>query len=125
MGPTGVDLQTGFTLRHVNGSISVCSCSLTARTPAELTVSGSLGSVRMNTMFHRATSITVSTEALTRTIATPYLGNGYVHEAIEAGRCLRHGLLESDGMPLDETLALMGVLDDIRAQIGLRYAADE
>jgi hypothetical protein len=58
-----------------------------------------------------------------RTIATPFLGNGYVHEIIEAQRCWHAGLLESPGMTLDETLALMGVLDDIRAQIGLRYAA--
>jgi hypothetical protein len=28
-------------------------------------------------------------------------------------------------MPLDETLALMGVLDTIRAQINLSYRADE
>ncbi len=86
----------------------LCSCSLKARTPAQLTVSGTLGYVRMNTMFHRATSITIATAAGTRTTDTPYLGNGYVHEAIEAGQCLRAGLLESSGMPLDKTLALMG-----------------
>lgn len=125
MGPTGVDLQTAFSLRHEGGGMSLCSCSLKARTPAELTVAGTLGHVRMNTMFHRATTITVATEGGTRTIATPYLGNGYVHEAIEAGRCLRAGLLESGAMPLDETVALMGVLDTIRAQIGLRYPADD
>ena len=125
MGPTGVDLQTLFSLRHADGGMSLCSCSLTARTPAELTVSGPLGHVRMNTMFHRTTSITVSTEAGTRTIDTPYLGNGYVHEALEAGRCLRTGLLESDVMPLDETVTLMAVLDTIREQIGLRYPADD
>ena len=104
--------------------MSVCSCSLRARTPAELTVSGSLGQVRMNTMFHRAQSVTVTTADGARTIATPYLGNGYVHEAMEVGRCLKEGLLESPGMPLDETLHLMGVLDTIRGQIGLRYSAD-
>ncbi len=64
-------------------------------------------------------------EGGTRTIDTPYLGNGYVHEAVEVGRCLRAGLLESEGMPLDESVALMGVMDDIRAQIGLRYVADD
>jgi predicted dehydrogenase len=125
MGPTGVDLQTAFSMRHAGGGMSLCSCSLTARTPAELTVSGTLGHVRMNTMFHRTTSVTVAVDGGTRTIATPYLGNGYVHEAIEAGRCLRAGLLESEAMPLDETVALMGVLDTIRAQIGLRYRADD
>ncbi len=125
MGPTGVDIQTAFSLRHEGGGMSLCSCSLKARTPAELTVSGTLGHVRMNTMFHRTTSITVVTEQGARTIDTPYLGNGYVHEAIEAGQCLRAGLLESSAMPLDETLALMGVLDTIRGQIGLRYPADD
>ncbi|EKU83496.1 Gfo/Idh/MocA family protein [Massilia timonae] len=125
MGPTGVDVQTGFTLKHEGGAMSVCSCSFLARSPAELTVSGERGQVRMNTMFHRATSVTVKLEdGSERTIETPYLGNGYVHEAIEAQRCWRQGLLESPSMTQDETLALMGVMDEIRRQIGLRYAAD-
>ena len=79
MGPTGVDLQTAFTLRHEGGGMSICSCSLKARTPAELTIAGELGHVRMNTMFHRTDRVTVRTEKGERTVATPYLGNGYVH----------------------------------------------
>ena len=35
--------------------------------------------------------------------------------------CLRAGKLESDVMPLDETLAIMRTLDHIRAQWGLKY----
>jgi predicted dehydrogenase len=126
MGPTGVDVQTGFTLKHEGGAMSVCSCSFQARTPGELTVSGSRGHIRMNTMFHRARSITVALEdGSTRTIDTPYLGNGYMHEAIEAQRCFLNGAIESPGMTHDETLALMGVMDEIRRQIGLHYVADE
>ena len=125
MGPTGVDVQTGFTMKHADGGMSVCSCSFQARTPGELTVSGSRGHIRMNTMFHRARSLTVALEdGSTRTIDTPYLGNGYVHEVIEAQRCFRQGLIESPGMTHAETLALMGVMDEIRRQIGLRYEAD-
>jgi predicted dehydrogenase len=125
MGPTGVDIHTGFTLRHTSGALSICSCSLRARTPAELTVAGEFGHIRMNTMFHRATSISVVlADGTSRTVPTPYLGNGYVHEAIEAGRCLREGLLESPGMTVSDTLALVGVLDTIRGQIGLHYPAD-
>jgi len=126
MGPTGVDVQTGFTLKHAGGAMAVCSCSFQARTPGELTVSGSRGHIRMNTMFHRARSITVVLDdGSTRTIDTPYLGNGYVHEAIEAQRCFLNGAIESPGMTHDETLALMGVMDEIRRQIGLTYAADD
>jgi len=125
MGPTGVDVQTGFTLKHEGGGMSVCSCSLLARTPAELTVAGARGHVRMNTRFHCATSVTVTLDdGTSRTIDTPYLGNGYVHEAIEAQRCWQAGLLESPVMTQRETLALMGVMDEIRRQIGLRYEAD-
>jgi len=125
MGPTGVDVQTGFTLKHEGGGMSVCSCSFQARTPGELTVSGSRGHIRMNTMFHRARSITVSLDdGSTRTIDTPYLGNGYVHEVIEAQRCFREGLIESPSMTHAETLALMEVMDEVRRQIGLVYAAD-
>ena len=125
MGPTGVDVQTGFTLKHEGGGMSVCSCSFQARTPGELTVSGSRGHIRMNTMFHRARSITVSLDdGSTRTIDTPYLGNGYADEVIEAQRCFREGLIESPGMTHAETLALMDVMDEVRRQIGLVYAAD-
>jgi predicted dehydrogenase len=126
MGPTGVDIQTGFTLMHEGGGMSACSCSLQARTPCELTVSGERGHIRMNTMFHRAQSITVTLDdGSSRTIDTPYLGNGYVHEAIEAQRCFTAGLTESPGMTLDETLALMGVMDEVRRQVGLTYVSDE
>jgi len=126
MGATGVDLNTGFILRHEGGGVSACACSVTAHTPVELTVSGPGGFIRMNTRFHHAQSITVNpADGAARTIATPFLGNGYVHEAIEAQRCWHAGLIESPGMTHAETLALMHVLDDIRAQIGLRYAADD
>ncbi|MFL6711139.1 MAG: Gfo/Idh/MocA family protein [Massilia sp.] len=125
MGPTGVDVQTGFVLKHDNGAISSCACSLTARTPCELTISGPHGHVRMNSRFHETTSITVALEDGTAyTVPTPYLGNGYVHEILEAQRCWREGLIESPGMTHAETLALMGLMDEMRSQIGLRYPAD-
>ncbi|HEX8404008.1 MAG TPA: gfo/Idh/MocA family oxidoreductase, partial [Duganella sp.] len=59
-----------------------------------------------------------------RTVTLPRSGNGYTHEAQEVGRCIRAGLIESPVMPHAETLNIMGTLDDIRAQIGLRYSAD-
>jgi hypothetical protein len=39
--------------------------------------------------------------------------------------CVRKGKLESDVMPLDESLSIMKTLEAIRQQWGLRYAADE
>jgi len=125
LGETGVDLGTGFSMRHRGGALSVSSCSLRGRTPCELHICGSLGSIRMDSMFHMARSLTVTgSDGGRRRIATPFLGNGYVHEALAAGDALRAGLLEHPLMSHEDTLAGMRVLDEIRAQIGLRYAAD-
>ena len=57
-------------------------------------------------------------------VERPYEGNGYQFEAAHAMQCLRDGLTESPVMPLDETLAIMRVMDRVREQIGMRYACD-
>jgi predicted dehydrogenase len=125
MGETGVDLTTAFTMKHAGGTLSICSCSMRARSGSEMTVSGTKGSVRMHRMFHLATRVTVDlVDGSSRTVETPYLGNGYTHEAIEAGRCLREGAIEHPLMTHEDTLGLMGLLDTIRKQIGLRYPSD-
>jgi predicted dehydrogenase len=125
IGPTGVDLQTVFTLRHAGGALSACACSIKARTPVLLTLGGSKGHLRIDAPFFRPPSVTVTTaDGEARTVATPYLGNGYVHEALEAQRCWLAGELESPRMTHEQTLALMGVLDEIRGQIGLRYPGE-
>jgi hypothetical protein len=114
-----------FTLRHAGGALSTCACSLKARTPGLLTVSGRRGQLRLDAPFHRAPTLTLMLDdEPPRVIPTPYLGNGYVHEAIEAQRCWRAGLIESPAMTHEQTLHLMGVLDQIRAQTGVRYPGD-
>lgn len=129
MATTGVDLQTMFTLLHEGGGMSSCSCSLRARTPTELTISGDKGFVRLHDRFHSTEKISVTlvdgAARSERTLTIPRSGNGYTHEAQEVVRCMRAGLIESPVMPHEETLAIMGVLDTIRGQIGLRYGADQ
>ena len=53
------------------------------------------------------------------------IGRGYGNEIAEVGRCLRAGLRESPWVPHEQTLTLMRQLDAVRAQIGVRYAADD
>lgn len=46
---------------------------------------------------------------------------GYAFEAEEVGRCLIQGLKESPVIPLAESLSILKLLDQIRAQWGLKY----
>jgi predicted dehydrogenase len=55
------------------------------------------------------------------TIAPPVVGNGFNYQIDEVARCIAAGKRESDIMPLDETLSIMKLLDDIRKQWGLKY----
>lgn len=125
MGPSGVDLQTAFSLRHRDGGVSSCVCSIRAHSPTEMTLSGTLGHIRLHPHFFQAQMLTIArSDGASRTVEFPHIGSGYAYEAQEVMRCLRAGLIESPLMTHEETLDLMEVLDTIRGQIGLGYAAD-
>jgi predicted dehydrogenase len=125
LAPTGVDTQASFVLQHEGGALSACSCSLNARTPTTLTICGDKGFLRLHGRFHHTERFTIGlNDGSEREFHFPRIGNGYAHEAMEVGRCLREGMLESAAMPLHETVHLMGVLDELRAQIGVRYRVD-
>ena len=51
-------------------------------------------------------------------------GQGFEYEIQEVVDCLKQGKLESDVMPLDETLSIMQTMDAIRRKIGLVYDND-
>lgn len=125
LGQTGVDEQTGFTLRHAGGGIASGFCSLRASTPMEATLFGEAGSIRLHSPFYNCARLTLARHGQPpHTVDVPYQGNGYRYEVEEVNRCLRAGLAESPRMPLADTLASMAALDAIRAMIGVRYPGE-
>lgn len=122
LGATNVDEQAGMILGYSGGQMAVLSTAIRTTTPMEALISGTEGQIRIHSLFWRPTRLTVSVYGKeTNEIDMPLVGNGYNYEAQEVARCLRTGLLESDVMPLDETLAIMKTMDELRAQWGLRY----
>jgi hypothetical protein len=51
-------------------------------------------------------------------------GNGYGPEIEEVERCLRAGLLQSPLIPHADTIAILGILDDARAAVGVVYPGE-
>jgi len=121
IGETGVDEQTAVVFGYPGGELALLSCAIRTRTPQDAIILGTDGSIRIQPPFWHATTATLSVGGKEETVECAYEGNGYNCEAAEVMRCLREGKLESDTMPLDETLAVMGTMDEIRAQIGLKY----
>ena len=128
LGPTGVDVHTVFNMRHAGGQWSQGMSSLRATTPCRATVLGTRGRIDVEPPFYAAQRLRVvrgmAEDSPTELVDLPWRGNRYVAQVEEVQRCLRAGLLESPGMPLDETIALVGWMDEMRAQIGLRYPGE-
>lgn len=123
---TGVDMQCSVSLVHPSGALANFVATLRADPPRDAVIAGSEGWIRIHPPLNEPETLSRGTSGtIEETIHLPHLGNGYPHEAIEVMECLRNGKLESDIMPLDESLTIMHTLDDIRAQWGLRYAADD
>ncbi len=122
LGETGVDEQTAVISIHEGGRLSVSCTAVRTNTPHEAIVFGTEGWIRIDRTWWGSNGLTLGARGKADAhFDTPMISNGYNYEADEVARCLRAGKLESDIMPLDETLALMKTMDDVRAQIGLKY----
>ncbi|MFQ3568169.1 MAG: Gfo/Idh/MocA family oxidoreductase [Aggregatilineales bacterium] len=126
LGATGVDEQAAMIFGYNDGALALLSCAITVMTPMEATITGERGMIRLPANWWMPQECILSLEDEPEQVfELPFTGNGYNYEALEVMRCLREGLLESPIMPLDETLALMQTLDNIRSQWGLRYPEEE
>ncbi|MCS6828284.1 MAG: Gfo/Idh/MocA family oxidoreductase [Caldilinea sp.] len=122
LGATGIDENTGVLFGFPDGEVAVLYTSMRTNTPQEAVILGDVGSIRIHSPWWVGDTLTLQRAFGEREeIRRPYLANGYSHEAIEVANCVRAGKLESDVMPLDESVRIMAIMDEIRAQIGMKY----
>jgi predicted dehydrogenase len=121
---TGVDKTTSAILQYESGAHAVVTTSLAAASNNPAVIYGSEARLELDGWFYTPTSFRVVARdgSVLESYTPPAGGRGMEHEAAEVGRCLREGLTESPLMPLDETLAVMATMDEIRRQINLDYA---
>src|SRR5437764_7869414 len=110
-------------LRYDSGAHAVLTTTLAAASSNPAAIYGTEARLEVDGTFYVPTSFRVvsRTGEVLETFESPDEGRGMQYEAAEVNRCLREGLLESPLLPLDESLAIMGVLDQVRDLIGLDY----
>ena len=122
---TGVDATTSMLLQYAGGAHAVLTATLDGRRPEH-------GSGRRHrcpgggrrAVLHAHRFTLTRRDGTSSGSTSRDEGRGMWYEAAEVVRCLREGRLESDVMPLDETVAIMATIDEVRRQIGLVYAGD-
>ena len=87
-------------------------------------ISGTEGSIEIPAFMHCPASLTVVRGFEREEIDGSWEGDGLRFQVEEFHRCLAAGELESPVISHAETLSIMGTLDQIREQIGLRFPGE-
>ncbi|CUA77579.1 hypothetical protein RSOLAG22IIIB_02596 [Rhizoctonia solani] len=131
--PEVADEQTNASLLfRKSRATAVVSCSLNMRTPPGRGVlfQGEKGQLTIPWSPHRPESYTLdiyktkTTQGFTDTKEFPIPGKGLFFQADAVARALREGKTEPHEYKLEDSLALMRVLDEIRKQGGLNYRSE-
>lgn len=122
IGQTGVDEQSAVVLGYPGGQLATIYSAVRTTTPQDAVIMGTEGMIRIHPPFWIPKKLTLTQPGKgAQEIDLPFEANGYNYEAAEVANCVRAGKLESDVMPLDESLQLMETMDAIRAQWGMKY----
>lgn len=123
IGQTGVDDYFSAMFGYADGRVAHVSAGLRLKSKHEAVILGTRGEIRVPDFWRAKQAELTVYDASTEVYADTQQG-GLVYEAEEAMRCLREGRLESDVMPLDESLRIMETMDAMRAQWGLVYPGE-
>ncbi|MFE5797906.1 Gfo/Idh/MocA family protein [Streptomyces sp. NPDC056503] len=123
---TGVDGQASILVTAESGAHAILNTTLFGRTPTTASIAGTHGRLEIDGSFYGPATVRLigRDNALIDTFVPPLLDGGLCYEAAEAARCVGAGRLESDLMPLAETLSVMHVLDGIRRDIDVAFPGE-
>ncbi len=117
-----VDLNTSMILNYASGAQATLSCTMAARGSVSAMIAGDKARLELDDYFYAPTSYRLITrEGDVTEFGKNYEGHGLREEAAEFARVVRSGAIESPLMTHETSLFMMEQMDEIRAQIGLRY----
>jgi dihydrodiol dehydrogenase / D-xylose 1-dehydrogenase (NADP) len=125
-GDTGADYQSACLLRFARGQIATITASMISYDVKEAVVYGNRGKIVVHEPWYKPTALTLYRESKEpKRYDFPLKGyNGYEYEAQAVMDCILEGKTECDVMPLDQSIEIMKILDQIRGQWGFIYPCE-
>jgi predicted dehydrogenase len=124
---TGVDAHVAATLRYpARDAVAVAMSSIVAETPQIAWLAGTRARALVEPPFWRPSSLVIErgSDGGTTHIEVAVPGTGYQFEFAEAAFRIANGETSSPVMPPEQTVAIMGLLDAIRTQLGVHFPSE-
>lgn len=125
--PTGADAEVATIFTYAGGQVATTLSSSLAKGPNTASILGTDARIDIDAVWYTPTSFRVvdAEGTVLESYESDVLSRGMQYQALAAERLVAEGNLTGDTLAIDETVAIMGTLDDIRSQIGLRYPGEE
>lgn len=123
LSPTGSDETCHALLTYDDGRSAVITSTLACHTSLTAEIAGTEGSIRLPAPWYKNNRLSWHrTGQPEDTIVLEPMINGFEYQIREVARCLEAGAIESPAMSHEFSLTMSRIMDEIRRQIGVRYA---
>lgn len=124
-GVTGVDELNHISLHYNSGTVAYLRAGSRTARPICATVFGTHGKIDIHETFLCPAKVTLRKHGEAETsVEFPFKGKGYNHQIAAVERAIACNALETPQMRHDDTLEIMQLMDDLRAQWGIRYPGE-
>ncbi|MBP2327848.1 putative dehydrogenase [Kibdelosporangium banguiense] len=124
----GVDSQESITVTNASGAQGVLHASMLGRSASTASVCGTVGRLDIGGPFYAPTSVRLYDrygQLVDQHDKVQDMEHAALrYQAAEAARCLAAGQTESELFPLEATVRVMAAMDEVRAQLGVRYPGE-
>ena len=122
----GSDAEVATVFAHAGGAVSTTVSSSRGAGTNSAQIVGTEARIEIDRVWYTPTSFRVVTpdNAVAEQFTSEVEGRGMQYQALAAERLIAAGATSSDVQPIDETVAIMGVLDEVRRQIGVVYPGE-
>lgn len=122
MTSAGVDGENAMILLYDDGRMAVLNSGIHGKSDSEGVFYGSTGCMVVENINDPENIKIYDTDRnLIREVKIPEQISGYEYEITETISCIKEGKLECPSMPHEETLKMMRIMDELRAEWGMKY----
>lgn len=125
LSPEGVDQVNSVTLTFENGCLALLNSNMCSNAHNRGIIYGREGRIEVvNTNNFESIKVFNKDGVLIQDLDIPEQITGYEYEVLASIKAISEGKLECEEMPYSETIRMMEIMDEARAQWGMKYPGE-